>query len=85
MNKKPAREKGKVKFSRYFQELKQGDKVAIIREVSVKAEFPTRFQGRTGTIESKRGSIYVIKMNDHNREKTLLIHPIHLKKIEAKK
>ncbi len=84
MKKKHLREKGKVKFSKYFQELKAGDKVAIIRELSVKSEFPTRFQGRTGTVESKRGSVYVIKMNDHNREKTLLIHPIHLKKIEAK-
>lgn len=81
MNRKPLREKGKIKFSRYFQELKKGDKVAIIRDLSLTAEFPYRYQGRTGVVEGKQGSVYVIKINDSDREKTFLIPAIHLKKI----
>ncbi|MBI5803562.1 50S ribosomal protein L21e [Candidatus Pacearchaeota archaeon] len=84
MNKKPIKEKGKIKFSRYFQELKQGDRVAIVRDISIKAEFPKRFQGRTGVIEARRGSVYVVKINDNNREKTFLVPPVHLKKMETK-
>lgn len=35
MNKKHLRDKGKLQLSRYFQELKKGDSVAVIREGSV--------------------------------------------------
>ena len=79
---KKMREKGKVKLSRYFQELKIGDKVSIIREASQKASFPERMQGRTGVIEEKRGKAYIVKLNDYNQEKRFIIQAIHLKKVK---
>ena len=82
MNKKPVRARGKLMFSRYFQKFNDGDRVAIVRELSIPKNFPERFQGRTGTIEGKRGRTYFVKINDQNREKRLLIAPIHLRKIE---
>ena len=85
MNKKPLREKGKLKFSRHFQELKKGDKVALIRELSIPSEFPERLQGRTGVVEGRQGKVYIVKLNDMNREKTYLVAPIHLKKMETTK
>ena len=80
MNKKNIRSKGKLSFSEYFKELKEGDSVAVIKELSVTSNFPKRMQGRSGVVESKRGKAYVIKIKDLNKEKRFLIEPIHLKK-----
>ncbi|MEK6760956.1 MAG: 50S ribosomal protein L21e [Nanoarchaeota archaeon] len=82
MRKKPSREKGKLKFSRYFQEFKEGDKVAFVRELSVTSNVPDRYQGRTGTVEFRRGKAYSVKIKDLNKEKSFLIEPIHLRKIK---
>ncbi len=80
--KKSVRTRGKLKLSRYFQELKKGDSVAIVREPAVQSSFPTRLQGKTGLIESKRGKAYIIKIKNQVKEKRFLIEPIHLKKIK---
>ncbi len=81
---KPVRTRGKLQLSRYFQDLKEGDSVAVVEEASVDMSFPKRLQGRTGVVESKRGRAYLIKIKDMNKEKKFLIHPIHLKKIKIK-
>ncbi len=82
--KKKIRTRGKLQFSRYFQELEKGDSVAIVKEAAVQSSFPERLQGRTGLIESKRGKAYIIKIKDQAKEKKFLIEPIHLKKIKIK-
>lgn len=81
---KPVRARGKLQLSKYFQEFKKGDSVAIIKEASVSANFPKRLQGRTGVVEGKRGRAYLIRIKDLNKEKRLLMVPIHLKKIKTK-
>ena len=82
MKKKKIRTKGKISFSRYFQDFKEGDIVSVVRELAIKASFPKRLQGRTGKIEDKRGKFYFIKIKDQKKEKRFLIEPIHLKKIK---
>ena len=82
VRRKKIRTRGKLQLSRYFQELKKGDSVSIVKEASIKSSFPVRLQGRTGVIESKRGKAYLIKIKDQNKEKAFLIEPIHLKKIK---
>ena len=81
-NRKPVRTRGKLQFSRYFQELKKGDFVAISREPAVQSSFPERLQGITGVVEARQGKVYIIKIKDGRKEKELLIEPIHLKKIK---
>jgi large subunit ribosomal protein L21e len=71
-----------LQLSRYFQELNEGDFVAISREQSVPINFEKRFQGITGIVEGKRGKAYIVKIKDRNKEKKILIEPIHLKKIK---
>ncbi len=83
VRRKPVRTRGKLKLSRYFQELEKGDRVAIVREASVEANFPKRFQGRTGVVEEKRGNSYIIRIKDMEKEKKLIIQPIHLRKIKT--
>ena len=82
VNKKSIRTRGKLQLSRYFQELNEGDHVAISREQAIPANFGKRFQGITGVVEGKRGEAYIVKIKDGNKEKRLLIEPIHLKKIK---
>ena len=82
VRKKKIRTRGKLQLSRYFQEFKKGDSVAVVREKSVKSAFPKRIQGRTGKVEDKRGRSYMIKLKEQNKEKKFLIAPIHLKKIK---
>lgn len=79
---KKIRTRGKLQLSRYFQELKKGDSVAVIKEKALKSSFPIRLQGRTGIVEGKRGKAYLIKIKDQNKEKQFIIEPIHLKKIK---
>ena len=78
---KKVRTKGKLPLSKYFQELKKGDSVAVVREPAVGASFPERLQGRTGVVEDKKGKVYIIKIKDQTKEKRFLIAPIHLKKV----
>jgi large subunit ribosomal protein L21e len=81
VRKKNVREKGKLSLSRYFQKLKKGEHVAIVRELSIDVNFPKRLQGRTGIIEGERGKSYIVDIKDINKEKRHIISPIHLKKI----
>lgn len=83
MKKKNIRSKGKLSFSEYFKELKEGDSVAVKKELSIASSFPERLQGRSGFVESKRGKAYIIKIKDLNKEKRFLIEPIHLKKLKS--
>lgn len=79
--KKNIRAKGKISLSKYFQELKIGDKVAVKRELSINASYPPRLQGRTGIVSGKKGRIFIIDLNDQEKPKQFLIDAVHLKKI----
>lgn len=84
-NRKPIRSRGKLQFSRYFQELKKGDSVTVVAESSLHPKFPKRLQGRTGKVEKKVGRSYCVRIKDQEKEKQFIISPIHLKKIKNKK
>ena len=81
IKRKKQREHGKIKLSRYFQKFKKGDRVAVVKELALQPKFPKQLQGRSGVIEDKRGSSYIVKIKDLNKEKTYIIHPAHLKKL----
>jgi len=83
VNRKKVRTRGKLQLSRYFQDLKEGQAVAVVREPAIQSSFPKRLQGRTGFILGKRGGAYIVKMKDSNKEKQFIIKPIHLKKIKS--
>ena len=82
LKRKKLRDKGKIKLSRYFQKLKQGETVAVIRELAMQPKFPKKLQGRSGKITGKRGKSYIVSINDLNKQKTYIIHPVHLKKLK---
>ncbi len=79
---KEKRRRGKISISRYFQKFEVGDKVALYVEPAVqKGMYHLKFLGKIGTISGKRGKCYEIKMMDINKEKTLIAHPVHLKRV----
>ncbi|MBI2653278.1 50S ribosomal protein L21e [Candidatus Woesearchaeota archaeon] len=78
---KEKRARGKISLTRYFQSFKVGDKVYLAVEPSVqKGMYHPRFMGRAGIIKSRRGKCYEVSINDLGKEKTLIVHPIHLKR-----
>ncbi len=74
-----------MQLSKYFQELKKGDFIAVVKERAMQPSFPARLQGKTGVVEGKRGKSYFVSIKDQNKEKKFLIEPIHLKKIKSTK
>ena len=81
---KSPRQKGKISFTRYFQQFKEGDFVAVAKEHSVPFQYSHRLQGRTGKVIAKRGQSYYVEISDLGKAKRYSIKPIHLKKIEVK-
>ena len=80
--KKKIRTKGKLRLSRIFQQLKKGDRVAVVRELAEKSGFPKTLQGRSGIVEGKKGRAYIVKIQQGKMEKRFIIKPIHLKKLK---
>ena len=80
---KNPRDRGKFSFSRYFQSFKQGEKVAVVKELGVPFAYSHRLQGRTGTIIAKRGASYYLDVPDLGKSKKYLIKPIHLKRLQT--
>ena len=79
--KKPGRYKGKLRLRRYLEEYKPGDKVILkIDSISQKGVFHPRFIGKTGVISKKTGSCYEVITKDANKEKKLIVHPMHMKR-----
>ena len=74
--------RGLPKVNNMFKTFKVGDKVAIVIDSGVHAGMPFhRFHGRIGSVTGKRGRSYLVSMKDGNKLKTLISHPVHLKKV----
>ncbi|HLC46986.1 MAG TPA: 50S ribosomal protein L21e [Candidatus Nanoarchaeia archaeon] len=79
---KRASERGRLALRAYFQPLKEGERVRLDANPSFTTGiyFP-RFHGKSGVVQDKRGSCYNVEIKDGGKKKTLLIHPVHLKKM----
>ena len=79
---KNIRQKGKVSLSKYLQKLELGQKVILKAEPAVqKGMYFKRFHGKIGEITGKKGACYEIKVLDRKKPKSVIVHPIHLKKV----
>jgi len=74
--------RAKPGLSMVFQEFKEGEPVAVVKEPSVDSRFPLRLQGLTGTVRDRRGKSYVVEIKTQNKAKKFLIEPVHLKRIK---
>jgi large subunit ribosomal protein L21e len=80
--KKNLREHGKIRLSNYFQEFKEGERVAVVQELAMNPAFPRKLQGLSGKILKKRGEAYEVAIKDLNKEKIYIIHPVHLRRLK---
>ena len=79
---KGVRQKGKIPLSKYFQTFENGDKVKLLAEPAVqKGMYFPRFHGSVGHVNGKQGSCYQVAIKDFNKRKTLVVHPVHLKRM----
>ncbi|MEK6813046.1 MAG: 50S ribosomal protein L21e [Nanoarchaeota archaeon] len=75
------KEKGKISIRRFLQSFQAGEKVILKAEPAYQQGmyFP-RFHGKEGIIQGKQGACYQVRVLDGNKEKTIIIHPVHLRK-----
>ena len=74
--------KGKVSLRAFLSEYEVGDKVALGYEPAVfEGTYCPRFVGKSGVILGRRGSCYEVKIKDFKKSKTIIVHPVHLRKI----
>lgn len=83
LKRKKIRSRGKLSFSKYFQEFKEGDRVAVVREHSENPGFSKRIQGLAGIIIGKIGSAYRVALKEGNKKKEYIIKPVHLKNLNS--
>ena len=78
---KEIRNRGKIGLTDYFQLFNIGEMVYLNAEPAIqKGMYYPRFMGKSGIIKGKRGQCYEIKINDLGKQKTLIVHPVHLRK-----
>jgi len=79
---KDIRKKGKISIKNYFQTFKGGDKVYLVIEPAVASGmYHTRYYGKTGIVKEKRGRCYEVAIKDKNKQKLVIVHPVHLKRV----
>ncbi|MBL7051182.1 50S ribosomal protein L21e [Candidatus Woesearchaeota archaeon] len=82
MTKKPS-VRGKFSITKYLQEFKLGDRVVLKLDSAVqKGMYFPRFHGNSGLIKAKKGRCYEVAIKDIKKEKTVIVHPVHLKKLK---
>ena len=79
---KSPRTRGKISLTKYFMPFKEGDKALLHAEPAVqKSLYHRRFHSKVGTIQKKRGNCYEVEIADGGKKKTLIVHPVHLRKL----
>jgi large subunit ribosomal protein L21e len=69
--------------SMHLQSFELGERVGIKIQPNIKNKgYPyIKFHGLTGKVVDKRGDAYVIQVRDKSALKTLILKPVHLKKL----
>ena len=79
-------QRGKLSIRSFLQKLEIGDKVGLSVEPAYqRGMYRPKFMGKIGTVVAKKGQCYEIEISDFTKKKKLIVHPIHLVKIQARK
>ncbi len=70
----------KLSINKYIQEFGVNDKVHINLVPSSPMHHP-RFHGKIGIVTEKRGSSYVIEINDMGKAKSVTLRPEHIRPV----
>jgi len=79
---KDREDKGKISIRKFLQKFDVGEIVSLSVEPGYqKGMYRPKFMGKTGTILRKKGTCYEIQINDLGKNKILIVHPVHLIKV----
>ena len=78
---KKVREKGKLQLSSYFKKIDDGASVALVTDAGVRMSYPKRLKGMSGKVLGSRGKFKLVEIKDGNKAKTIIVHPVHLRKL----
>ena len=77
------KERSRLNISRSIHKYEEGDRVAIVLDGGVQMGMPhRRFNGRTGFIQHRQGSAWIVSVKDGNMQKTVIARPEHLRPLE---
>jgi large subunit ribosomal protein L21e len=80
--KRTAAEKGRLFIGKFLQTFSQGEKVLLCADPSYqKGMYFRRFHGRVGVVAGKRGRSYEVLVKDGGKTKTLVVSPVHLRRV----
>ena len=80
--KKENSQRGKTSIRSFLQKFEAGDKVSLSVEPAYqKGMYRPRFMGKTATVLRKKGTCYEVQINDLGKSKVLVVHPVHLIKV----
>jgi large subunit ribosomal protein L21e len=72
---------GKISIKNFLQKFEVGDKVCLTVEPAYqKGMYRPKFIGKIGTVSGIKGTCYAVQINDFKKSKTLIVHPVHLKR-----
>ena len=78
-------DRGVIPIRNFFQTFKIGETVQLQANSSIqKGRFPLRFHGKHGIVEKKKGKAYYVQIKDQSKSKSVIVLPVHLKKLETK-
>lgn len=67
---------------KFLQSFKEGDKVVFKAEPAYqKGAYHFKFHGRFGIVTGQRGECYTVSMSDQGKQKTIIVHPVHLQRM----
>lgn len=81
---KNVNDSGKLSQRKFFQTFEVGEKVRLKAEPSYqKGMYFPRFHGKVGIVGGRTGRCYEVKIKDFSKEKTLIVHPVHLSRMNS--
>ncbi len=81
---KTPRARGKISLTKFFTPYAVGDRAVLSAEPAVQsALYHQRFHGSAGVVTAKRGDCYELQIKDGGKTKIIIVHPVHMKKLES--
>lgn len=79
---KHPRDKGKISLTKFFMPYAVGDRALLSAEPAIQKNlYHQRFHSKAGVVVGKRGDCYEIQIQDGGKQKLVIVHPVHLKKL----
>ncbi len=71
-----------MSLSKFFATFKEGENVLLqVEPYYHKGMYHIRHHGKRGKITGKQGGCYHVDIKDGGKQKTLIIHPVHLRRV----